>query len=132
VTISKTFIDNNIVDEINILQATFKAMHNCLDDLRVPFDHIIVDGDKFKKYNTIPHHCIIKGDDKYMSIAAASILAKVERDEYMVELSRDSRNIQYGWDKNVGYGTQQHTNAICEFGITEYHRRTFLKNLLSR
>ncbi len=121
------------IDDINILQASFKAMHNALDNLqKVIPEHIIVDGNMFKPYynpnseDFMTHTCVIDGDNKYLSIAAASILAKESRDEYMAKLHNKYEYLQkYGWDKNKGYATKQHRSAILEHGITKYHRQTF-------
>ncbi|MEA3317873.1 MAG: ribonuclease HII [Bacteroidota bacterium] len=117
------FIDNNIIDKINILKASIKAMHKALDKLPITPEHIIIDGNKFYKYKEIPHHCIVKGDSKYLSIAAASILAKTYRDEYMIKLSKDYP--QYHWDKNKGYPTKIHKQAIAKYDACDYHRRSF-------
>lgn len=125
---SVQFIDHTKVDKMNILQATMKAMHNCLDEIRVPFDSILVDGNTFHSYNGIPHTCVIKGDDTYMSIAAASILAKTARDEYMREMHKNYP--QYKWDTNVGYGTSDHMQAIETHGLSPLHRTTFCKRWL--
>lgn len=115
------------IDKINILQATMLSMHNCLDTLE-GFNHILVDGNYFNKYKDIPHTCVIKGDDTYYSIAAASILAKVSRDEYLKELHNEFP--VYNWDSNKGYGTKYHTDMIKEVGHTKHHRLSFLKNTL--
>lgn len=115
------------IDKINILQATMLSMHNCLDTLE-GFNHILVDGNYFNKYKGIPHTCVIKGDDTYYSIAAASILAKVSRDEYLKELHNEFP--VYNWDSNKGYGTKYHTDMIKEVGHTKHHRLSFLKNIL--
>jgi ribonuclease HII len=115
------------IDKINILQATMLSMHNCLDNLE-GFNHILVDGNYFNKYKDIPQTCVIKGDDTYYSIAAASILAKVSRDEYMKELHNEFP--VYNWDSNKGYGTKYHTDMIKEVGYTKHHRLSFLKNIL--
>lgn len=125
---SIAFIDNKIIDEINILNATFMAMHKALDELTVDFDHILVDGNRFNKYKDKDHTCFVKGDNTYLSIAAASIIAKVARDEYMTKLS--SEYPDYKWDKNMGYGTKDHINAIKTHGLTSYHRTTFVKNII--
>lgn len=125
---SIAFIDNKIIDEINILNATFMAMHKSLDELTVDFDHILVDGNRFNKYKDKDHTCFVKGDNTYLSIAAASIIAKVARDEYMTKLS--SEYPDYKWDKNMGYGTKDHINAIKTHGLTSYHRTTFVKNII--
>ena len=130
---SISFIKPEVIDDINILQASFKAMHECLDNLQklVP-EHILVDGTMFKTYfsnkleDFISHTCIIEGDNKYLSIAAASILAKEARDQYMIELSNKNEDYKiYGWDKNKGYATKKHREAILEYGITKYHRQSF-------
>ena len=116
-------VDNHEIDKINILNASFLAMHRALDKLTIKPEHIIVDGNKFKKYKEIPHHCIVKGDGKYLSIAAASILAKTFRDDYMDEIHLQFP--MYNWISNKGYPTLQHKLAIKEFGRTDYHRATF-------
>lgn len=111
------------IDEINILKASFLAMHKALDQLTLPFDHILVDGNRFTTYKEIPHTCIIKGDGKYMSIAAASILAKTYRDQYMLEKSLEYP--QYHWETNMGYPTKTHRKSIAEYGVTPLHRMSF-------
>ena len=111
------------IDRINILQASFKAMHLALDGLCVQPELLLIDGNRFKNYRQIPHHCIVKGDGKYASIAAASILAKTNRDAYMLQL--DAQFPQYGWKKNMGYGTLQHRKAIEQYGLCNYHRKSF-------
>ncbi len=116
-------VDNAEIDRINILQASFTAMHRCIDKLSVIPEILLIDGNRFKKYKTIPHHCIIKGDGKYASIAAASILAKTYRDEYMQQLHLEFPN--YGWNKNKGYGTAVHRDAINALGLCKYHRKSF-------
>jgi len=127
-----SFIHPQDVDSLNILQATMKGMHECLDSMikfnGKEFDHILVDGNYFKQYKEIPHTCIIKGDNTYYSIAAASILAKVSRDEYMIELHNEFP--EYGWGSNKGYGTKYHIDMIRTYGETQYHRKSFLKNIL--
>lgn len=122
---SVTFVDNHVIDQKNILNATYEAMHKSLDKLIVPFDHIIVDGNRFKEYRNTDHTCIIKGDDKYISIAAASILAKESRDDYMKQLAKQDKYKVYNWHKNFGYGTQEHRDAITIFGLTDMHRASF-------
>lgn len=123
-------IDNNEIDNINILQASFKAMHLALDKLKNQPQLLLVDGNRFIRYKKTPHHCIIKGDSIYASIAAASILAKTYRDEYMLQLHEQFP--YYGWKNNKGYGTIVHRNAIAIHGQCEYHRKTFrLKALQS-
>jgi len=112
-----------MIDEINILNASISAMHLALDDLSQTPELIIVDGNRFKNYKNIPHCCIIKGDSKYMSIAAASVLAKTFRDAYMAELH--SEFPMYNWKRNKGYPTKEHRAAIAKYGITKYHRKSF-------
>jgi len=114
------------IEEINILNASILAMHRAIENLAVVPEHIIVDGNKFKPFGKIPHQCIIKGDSKFLSIAAASVLAKNFRDELMLKLHADFP--QYAWDKNKGYPTKTHRKAILTFGPTQFHRMTF--NLL--
>ena len=116
-------IDNNEIDVINILQASYKAMHLAIDQLANHPQLLLIDGNRFKSYANIPHECIVKGDGKYASIAAASILAKTYRDEYMQQLHAEFPH--YGWDKNKAYGTAAHRNAIEQFGICKYHRTSF-------
>ena len=121
-------VDNHEIDRINILNASILAMHKALDALSMRPEHIIIDGNRFKQYHDIPHLCIVKGDGKYMSIAAASILAKTHRDEYMQKIHQEYPN--YNWQKNKGYPTRDHRNAIAQFGITNYHRSSF--NLIDK
>lgn len=116
-------VDNNEIDEINILRASFKAMHMALDQLRQSPQLLLIDGNRFVPYKEIPHQCIIGGDGIYMSIAAASVLAKTYRDEYMQRLHEEYP--QYGWNTNKGYGTPHHRRALEEFGLCKYHRRSF-------
>ena len=116
-------VDHAEIDKINILKASFKAMHLALDQLKMPAKFILVDGNRFIKYRRIPHRCIIKGDGLYSSIAAASILAKTYRDEFMQKLHLHYP--QYGWDHNKGYATEEHRNAIAVHGLSLFHRRTF-------
>ena len=116
-------VDNNEIDKINILQASFAAMHRSLDKLNVLPELLLIDGNRFKPYKTITHECIVKGDGKYTAIAAASILAKTYRDEHMQQLHKEFP--QYGWDRNKGYGTEIHRKAIFSFGLCRYHRRSF-------
>lgn len=111
------------IDEINILNASILAMHKSLDKLTTAPKFIIVDGNKFKSYKNIPHECIIKGDSKFMSIAAASVLAKTYRDDYMEKIHLEFP--MYNWKKNKGYPTKEHREAIREYGITKYHRKSF-------
>ena len=114
------------IDKINILNASILAMHRALDQLKVRPEAIIVDGNKFKPYQNLPHTTIVKGDGKYLSIAAASILAKTYRDDYMNELAKEFP--QYDWLSNKGYPTKKHRDAIRQYGITPYHRKSY--NLL--
>lgn len=114
------------IDQINILNASILAMHRALDQLQVRPEAIIVDGNRFKPYRDLPHATIVKGDGKYLSIAAASILAKTYRDDEMVRLAQEYPD--YDWQHNMGYPTRKHREAIRQHGITPYHRRTF--NLL--
>ena len=118
-----SFIDNQLIDKINILKASILGMHEALNKLSVSPDHILVDGNRFYPYRDIPFSCVIKGDGKYLSIAAASILAKTYRDEYMRELHKMYN--YYGWESNKGYPTALHRAAICKYGPSEYHRRSF-------
>jgi ribonuclease HII len=114
------------IDKINILNASILAMHRALDQLMVRPETIIVDGNRFKPYQELPHTTIVKGDGKYLSIAAASILAKTYRDDYMNQLAGEYP--QYDWRSNKGYPTKKHREAIKQFGITPYHRKSY--NLL--
>ena len=111
------------IDKINILNASILAMHRALDQLKVRPEAIIVDGNRFKPYQKLPHTTIVKGDGKYLSIAAASILAKTYRDDYMNRLAEEYP--QYDWLSNKGYPTKKHRDAIRQYGITPYHRKTF-------
>ncbi len=119
-------VEPDEIDRINILNASFLAMHRALDALSVRPEAVIVDGNRFKPYRDLPYTTIVKGDGKYLSIAAASILAKTYRDDYMAELARQYP--QYDWQSNKGYPTKKHREAIREFGITPFHRRSY--NLL--
>jgi ribonuclease HII len=111
------------IDKINILNASFQAMHRAIDQLKTHPESLLIDGNRFHQYDDLPHHCIIKGDGKYLSIAAASVLAKTHRDEYMKNLAKDFP--MYDWHKNKGYPTKAHRAAIAQFGSCEHHRRTF-------
>ena len=111
------------IDRINILNASILAMHRAIDGLSIRPQHLLIDGNRFKKYQDLPHTTIVKGDGKYLSIAAASILAKTCRDDYMNRLHEEYP--AYGWDKNKGYPTAKHRVALAEQGATPYHRRTF-------
>ena len=114
------------IDKINILNASFLAMHRALDQLKIRPEAVIVDGNRFKPYQDLPSTTIVKGDGKYLSIAAASILAKTYRDDYMLSLAEEYP--QYDWQSNMGYPTKKHRQAIREHGITPYHRKSY--NLL--
>lgn len=114
------------IDKINILQASFLAMHRAIDGLQVRPQHLLIDGNRFRKYKDLPHTTVVKGDGKLMSIAAASVLAKTYRDDYMNALHKEYPH--YDWDKNKGYPTKAHREAIAQHGTTPYHRLTF--NLL--
>ena len=120
-------VDNDEIDRINILQASFKAMHLALDKLKYIPDILLIDGNRFKKYKDIHHYCIIQGDGCYSSIAAASVLAKTYRDDYMLRLHK--KHSVYAWHTNKGYGTAEHRLAIEQYGLTNYHRKSF--NILS-
>lgn len=123
----------DIIDQYNILNATIMAMHGAIENLNIVPEHIIVDGNKFKEFYSnkiskkIPHTTVVKGDNLFYSIAAASIIAKVTRDKIMKELA--ILFPEYGWDKNVGYPTQIHRDAIKKYGITKWHRKSFLSKI---
>lgn len=120
------YIDNNEIDKINILAANMKAMHEAISGLRTDFDTLLVDGNYFKPYQFKSHRCIIKGDDKYISIACASILAKTYHDDYIEDLCYKYPLLNdYDWLKNQCYGSEKHINVIKEKGITKFHRRSF-------
>ena len=116
-------IQPTIIDDINILNASILAMHNAIDSLSQIPEYIIVDGNRFKPFKNIDHSCIIKGDSKYLSIAAASVLAKTARDAYMLKLHEEYP--MYNWKKNKGYPTKEHRAAIKKYGPTKYHRMSF-------
>jgi ribonuclease HII len=116
-------VNNEIIDKINILQASFKAMHLAINQLQNIPEFLLIDGNRFKAYPNILHQCIVKGDGKFASIAAASILAKTYRDEFMQKIHASFP--EYGWDKNKGYGTATHRKAIESFGLCSYHRKSF-------
>lgn len=115
--------DQREIDEINILNASYLAMHRALDKLKVKPEHILVDGNRFYAYPDIPHTTIVKGDAKYLSIAAASILAKTYRDDYMQSLH--TIHPEYNWAKNKGYPTREHRQAILKSGVSSFHRKSF-------
>lgn len=116
-------IDNIEIDKVNILNASFNAMHKALDKLGIKPEALLIDGNRFIKYRDIPHHCIVGGDGKYLSIAAASILAKTYRDDFMKNLHK--KFPYYDWENNKGYPTKKHREAIRKYGITPYHRMSF-------
>lgn len=116
-------VDNNEIDEINILNASFLAMHRAIEQLSVIPEFLIIDGNRFNKYQKVPHQCIVEGDAKYFSIAAASILAKTYRDDYMRQIALE--HPEYDWHNNKGYPTVKHREAVLKIGFTPYHRRTF-------
>ena len=126
---SVQLVDVEDIDKYNIQNATFGAMNKAIGELSVKPEHILVDGNVFESYDDIPFTCVIKGDNEYLSIAAASIVAKVYRDEYMNLL--DQKFPGYGWKKNKGYGSKGHIDVIKEDGMTKYHRKTFLKKILT-
>lgn len=117
------FVSPQEIDEINILKASFTAMHRAIDQLKVRPEALLIDGNRFIKYQDVPHTCIVKGDGKMMSIAAASVLAKTHRDEYMYRIAKDFP--QYAWERNKGYPTPAHREAIEKYGTTPHHRMTF-------
>lgn len=121
-----SYVNNQEIDEINILQASFTAMHRAVDALHIQPEHLLIDGNRFRAKEGYKHTCVIKGDGKFMSIAAASILAKTYRDDFMEQI--DLQHPQYNWKKNKGYPTADHRKAIPQFGETPFHRMTF--NLL--
>jgi len=121
-------IDHQRIDQVNVLNAAIEAMHIAISKLCIRPEHLIIDGNRFKPFEDIPHQCIVKGDAKYYSIAAASILAKTFRDDQMTKLHHD--HPVYAWDKNKGYATQKHRDAIIQYGISPYHRKSF--NLTAR
>lgn len=114
------------IDRINILNASFLAMHRAVDQLKLRPEHLLIDGNRFKKYQDVPHTTVVKGDGMYMAIAAASVLAKTYRDDYMNRLAEEYP--QYDWDSNKGYPTKKHREAIRLYGTTPYHRMSY--NLL--
>ncbi len=116
-------VSNIEIDSINILNASFKAMHLALDQLSIRPQFLLIDGNRFKPYSNIPFQCVIKGDGAYLSIAAASVLAKNYRDDLMSKLSEQYPG--YGWHTNVGYPTEEHREGIRMLGITPYHRKSF-------
>lgn len=116
-------VNESEIDEINILNASFLAMHRAIDQLTLRPEFLIIDGNRFNTYQDIPHECIVKGDSKFVNIAAASILAKTYRDDWMEKL--DQEYPAYNWKQNKGYPTKAHRLAIAEHGVTPYHRKSF-------
>lgn len=116
-------VDHEEIDRINILNASFLAMHRAIEKLKIQPEYLSIDGNRFKAYPQIPHTCVIKGDGKYLNIAAASILAKTHRDEFMLNLSKDYPH--YNWQQNKGYPTKAHRKAVLEMGLSPFHRKTF-------
>lgn len=116
-------VDHHEIDRINILQASFLAMHRALDQLSLRPELVLVDGNRFKKYQELPHQCVVKGDGKYFSIAAASILAKTYRDDFMEKIAAEFPH--YDWANNKGYPTVKHREAVLQHGFSPYHRRSF-------
>ena len=119
-----SYVEQEEIDKINILNASIKAMHKSLDQLNIIPNKILVDGNKFYSYKNIPFECIIKGDLKIKQISAASIIAKVARDKYIYEI--DKLFPQYNWKKNKGYGTKEHINLIKKYGLSPFHRKSFI------
>lgn len=117
------WVDNIEIDKINILNASFLAMHRAIEKLPISPQFLIIDGNRFNKYKKVPHQCIIEGDGKYFSIAAASILAKTYRDDFMKQIAQE--HPQYDWHSNKGYPTIKHRQAVLQIGFTPYHRRSF-------
>lgn len=116
------------IDKVNILNASIIGMHRAISQLEIRPSHLIIDGNRFKEYvdecfRPIPHHTVVQGDGKYMSIAAASILAKTARDRYMKEIAKEYP--EYGWERNMGYPTKEHLEALRKYGVTPYHRRSY-------
>jgi len=118
-----SMVDHEVIDKINILNASIKAMHLAINKLSLRPGFIIIDGNRFKPYQDIPHQCVVKGDGKYFSIAAASILAKTYRDDFMLNIA--SEYPKYDWESNKGYPTIKHRNAVIEFGMTPYNLKSF-------
>ncbi len=127
-----SYVNENKIDEINILNATYESMHKSIEGLNIEIDNILVDGNKFKPYITpkgklIPHQCIVDGDTKYYSIACASILAKVAHDDYIIELCKQYPELNEKYDllSNMGYGTKKHIEGIKKYGLSNFHRKSF-------
>ena len=120
---SVAMVDNTEIDKINILNASFLAMHKAIDQLKIKPELLLIDGNRFNRYKSINHACIVKGDAEYMSIAAASVLAKTFRDDFMLDIHKEFP--LYHWNLNKGYPTKAHKRAIKEIGVTSYHRLSF-------
>ena len=118
-----SFVDNKEIDEVNILNASYLAMNRAVDQLKQRPELLLIDGNRYKPHNDIPYECIIKGDGKYLSIAAASILAKTHRDDFMTDIAQEYS--EYEWHKNAGYPTMAHREAIRIYGVTPHHRMSF-------
>lgn len=116
-------VSNDEIDEVNILNASFLAMNRAVERLKIKPEHLLIDGNRFRTQSEIPYTCMIKGDGRFLSIAAASILAKTYRDDFMAKIHVEFPD--YDWQKNKGYPTKKHRNAIRKFGVTKYHRKTF-------
>ncbi|MEC8967729.1 MAG: ribonuclease HII [Bacteroidota bacterium] len=116
-------VSNEEIDEINILNASFLAMHRAIDKLKIKPEALLIDGNRFNPYKNIQHHCIVKGDGKFLNIAAASIIAKTFRDDIMQSIGKDFPN--YCWQQNKGYPTNKHRTAISKYGVTSHHRKSF-------
>ena len=116
-------VSNSEIDKINILNASFLAMHRAVDSLKMKPEHLLIDGNRFRKHESIPHTCIVKGDSKFLAIAAASVLAKTYRDDFMMDIH--TKYPLYGWNRNKGYPTKDHRLAIKQIGITDHHRKSF-------
>lgn len=116
-------VDHEEIDKINILNASFLAMHRAIEQLSTKPEFLLIDGNRFKAYDSISHECIVKGDGKYYSIAAASVLAKTYRDDFMLKIHNEYPH--YGWDKSKGYGTKAHREAMAQHGQSPYHRKSF-------
>ena len=116
-------VDHKEIDEINILNASFLAMQRAVASLKIRPQHLLIDGNRFRKYEDIPHTCVVKGDGKLLPIAAASVLAKTYRDDFMLKIAEEYP--LYDWKNNKGYPTQKHRDAVSKYGVTPYHRLTF-------
>ena len=116
-------VSNHEIDEVNILNASFIAMNKAIKKLKIRPEYLLIDGNRFRQQTDIPFACMVKGDGRFLSIAAASILAKTYRDDFMKQIHKEF--YEYGWDKNKGYPTKEHRDAIRKFGITSYHRKSF-------